>query len=375
MVMGGGALVAGWLGLAAAGLVDGKSAADAQLRAKQTELARLQTQIVAMKSSVNALEGDVAARAAKLEARQAFLANLLSGRHDTAQLAALLPRSRDQADARALLTDNQAAMLEPFRRLEREQLAFVDKATGAAEARLKDTQALLRRLNLDPRRFTAQSDIRFGSGGPYVPVSAPADVEPAFKSLYTSWHKLEALEQALAVVPSYVPVKSFSYTSGFGVRYDPFTGNSAVHAGIDMAGAHGAPIYAAADGVVTTAGRRGAYGNCIDLNHGKGIETRYGHLSEITVAPGTRVRQGDVIGKMGSTGRSTGTHLHYEVRVDGRAVNPRPFLEASTFMLAAQRRAPAELPRTFEALPESDLVVASLEPSAGSPRMTPINLD
>jgi murein DD-endopeptidase MepM/ murein hydrolase activator NlpD len=230
--------------------------------------------------------------------------------------------------------------MAPFRKLEADQLAFVDKATGAAEARLRDTQVLIRRLGLDPDRLLAESAIATaGVGGPYLPVSAPADAEPRFKSLYLSWKKLEALETALAAVPSFMPVKGFSYSSGFGVRFDPFTGMSAMHAGVDMAGKMGDPVYAAATGTVSLAGWSGAYGNCVEVSHGKGLATRYGHLSAILVHPGETVHQGDVIARMGSTGRSTGTHLHYEVRIDGRAVNPRPYLDASNYVLAAQHRA------------------------------------
>ena len=145
----------------------------------------------------------------------------------------------------------------------------------------------------------------------------------------------------MAAIPAFVPVKNFSYTSTYGVRYDPFTGNTAMHAGLDMAGAHGEPIYAAADGIVASGGKSGAYGNCIDIDHGKGLATRYGHLSAILVQAGAHIKQGQLIGRMGSTGRSTGTHLHFEVRIDGRAVNPRPYLDASAFMLAAQSRGSA----------------------------------
>ena len=141
--------------------------------------------------------------------------------------------------------------------------------------------------------------------------------------------------------PPSCPVKTFTYTSTYGVRYDPFTGNTAMHAGLDMAGAQGEPIYAAADGTVVSGGRSGAYGNCIDIDHGKGLATRYGHLSAILVQAGAHIRQGQLIGRMGSTGRSTGTHLHFEVRIDGHAVNPRPYLDASAFMLAAQSRGSA----------------------------------
>ena len=105
--------------------------------------------------------------------------------------------------------------------------------------------------------------------------------------------------------------------------------------GIDLAGPVGTPIYATADGTVTESGyNSGGYGNLIKIDHGRGIETRYGHLSKLLVSPGTRVRRGQLIGQMGSTGRSTGSHLHYEVRIEGRAVNPVPFMKSTDYLLA-----------------------------------------
>lgn len=339
MAIGGAALLVGWLGIATSNMISGQSSDALQ---KTAELARLQSQLAAVKSATSALQGVVADRANQIEKRQQFLAALLLPKHDLGKLAAMLPRAGDVATAAGLLPDPHAAMLAPFAKLETEQLAFVDKATNAAEARLRDTQSLVRRLGLDPDRLMAQSDIgdsMTGTGGPYIPVRTPIDAEPKFKGLFLSWRKLQALEAALTVIPSYMPVKTYSYTSGFGVRYDPFTGFSAMHAGVDMAGAMGEPIYAAASGVVVTAGRSGGYGNLVELAHGRGLATRYGHLSAILVHPGERVKQGEVIARMGSTGRSTGTHLHFEVRIDGQAVNPRPYLDASEYVLAAQSRA------------------------------------
>ena len=342
MAIGGAALIAGWLGIATTNLVTGQSAAVA---AKSAELARLQAQLTAMKSTTTTLQGEVADRAAAIEKRQAFLAALLTPQHDLARLAALLPRSGDIATAREMVPGGGAGgdgLMAPFRKLEADQLAFVDRANGAAEARLRDTQSLIRRLGLDPDRLVAASAFDTGGaagvGGPYLPVNTPADAEPRFKSLFLSWKKLQALEAALTVIPSYMPVRGFSYSSGFGVRFDPFTGMSAMHAGVDMAGKTGDPVYAAAGGTVSLAGWSGAYGNCVEVAHGKGLATRYGHLSAILVRPGQAIHQGDIIARMGSTGRSTGTHLHYEVRIDGRAVNPRPYLDASDYVLAAQHR-------------------------------------
>ncbi len=112
-----------------------------------------------------------------------------------------------------------------------------------------------------------------------------------------------------------------------------------MHAGIDLSGPVGTPIYATADGVISDAGwNSGGYGNLVKIDHGRGIETRYGHLSKIGVLAGQRIKRGDLIGRMGSTGRSTGSHLHYEVRIDGRAVNPIPFMKSTDYLVAMQRK-------------------------------------
>ena len=149
------------------------------------------------------------------------------------------------------------------------------------------------------------------------------------------------MQDGVIAVPSEKPVKSsVSFESPFGVRSDPFGRGRAMHAGIDLAGPVGTPIHATADGTVARSGwNSGGYGNLVELDHGRGITTRYGHLSKISAEPGSRVTRGQVIGYMGSTGRSTGSHLHYEVRIDGRAVNPIPFMKSTDYVLAMQRRA------------------------------------
>ena len=172
-------------------------------------------------------------------------------------------------------------------------------------------------------------------GGPF-----DGNADPTFKQLFTSWKKLDNLASGAIAVPSDKPVKTAAFTSGYGVRSDPFRGGAAMHAGIDLAGPHGTPIYATADGTVTTAGwNSGGYGNLIKVDHGRGIETRYGHLAQMLVRDGQQVKRGQLIGRMGSTGRSTGNHLHYEVRIDGRAVNPIPFMKSTDYLVAMQRNA------------------------------------
>jgi len=117
-------------------------------------------------------------------------------------------------------------------------------------------------------------------------------------------------------------------SSPFGIRRDPFLGRPAVHPGIDLRGEVGEPVRATATGRVSVAGRYRGYGNMVEINHGNGLATRYGHLSVITVKIGQFVRIGEVVGKIGSTGRSTGPHLHYETRINGEAVDPQKFLRA-----------------------------------------------
>ncbi|HEY0626629.1 MAG TPA: M23 family metallopeptidase [Allosphingosinicella sp.] len=213
--------------------------------------------------------------------------------------------------------------------------ADVQAIKAQVQQRYEMTSAELRRLGIDPSRVQSV-------GGPFEavePLKTAAD--PNFKALFSSWKKLDQLEQGTIAIPSLKPVANANFTSGFGVRSDPFQGRAAMHGGIDLAGPIGTPIYATADGVVGRSEWAGGYGNLVELNHGKGIQTRYGHLSRSLVAPGQRVKRGDKIALMGSTGRSTGSHLHYEVRIDGKAVNPIPFMQSSDYLVSVQARAAA----------------------------------
>ncbi len=248
-------------------------------------------------------------------------------------------------------------ILAPLARLETHQLALVVTATSAAHARLLGATGTIRQLGLDPHRFTRASS--FGMGGPFDPITPDAPTprqralqDEAFQEqapqsqakvqdLSQAWNKLSQLGQATASIPSRMPVSNFSYTSGFGGRYDPFNGGAAFHPGVDMAGPTGEPIAAAATGTVVRAGWFGGYGNCIEIDHGHGLATRYGHLSRIMVRIGDHIGAGDQIGRMGSTGRSTGSHLHFEVRVDGHAVDPMPYLRAMPQIAAMQAAANA----------------------------------
>ena len=286
------------------GIVTGISASAIVAPELSDELAAKDAEVRAMRAKVAALSNDVAMRSARLEKRQRFLADLYEGDAELEELAALMPRGGEAVETAAL----SSSLLAPFAALETKQLAFVDQAATAAEARFQGRQAFLKDLGLRPGRFTQQT---LAMGGPDVAADAVggplADAEPRFKQLFMSWKKLDLLEKAMEAVPNFKPVKAFTYTSGFGIRFDPFKGTTAMHQGVDMAGAVGEPIYAAANGRIVKAGRHGGYGKLVEIDHGKGLTTRYAHMSRINVSVGDRVGRGEQVGAMGSTGRSTGS--------------------------------------------------------------------
>jgi murein DD-endopeptidase MepM/ murein hydrolase activator NlpD len=193
----------------------------------------------------------------------------------------------------------------------------------------------------DPEKNLAVGPLEAPPPQAAVPGPAPAGTEPAaalpgkLDSLATAATRQESSltelqeyfedrKSLLASTPSIWPTRGW-LTSEFGVRVDPYSSERTMHRGVDIATAHGAEVVAPSDGTVVFAGVEGSYGKVLVLDHGYGVKTRYGHLAEIFVAPGERVKRGARIGAVGNTGRSTGPHLHYEVRVDGIPENPRKF--------------------------------------------------
>lgn len=163
-----------------------------------------------------------------------------------------------------------------------------------------------------------------------------------FRALFSSWTALDGIsgpanptERSIVSIPSRMPLVGSVLTSLYGMRSHPVLGGLRKHTGIDLAAPTGTPVYATADGVVSRADWYSSYGLYISLEHGASLQTRYAHLSRLAVASGDVVKKGDLIGYVGSTGRSTGPHLHYEVRVDGVAVNPIPYMMADERRFAA----------------------------------------
>lgn len=161
-----------------------------------------------------------------------------------------------------------------------------------------------------------------------------------FRELFASWKALDKngpdvpVEPTVVSIPSIMPVRNSRMSSGYGMRRHPVRGGRRMHKGIDLAAPTGTPVYATANGIVTLARSGRGYGLYIKIDHGSDLETRYAHLSRIAVAVGEPVKKGEVIGYVGSTGWSTGPHLHYEVRVDGVAVNPLPYMKETQAQVA-----------------------------------------
>ena len=203
-------------------------------------------------------------------------------------------------------------------------------------------RAAVKRTGINPDQFLRKVQAVEGVGGPEIPLDQVHVAGVADQSFDTAYlhagavlDELNNLSSEMGHIPLAVPVTGaeFDRSSGFGARIDPFTGHYAFHPGVDFAGPWGAPVAATAPGIIVFAGNRGGYGNMIEIDHGFGIHTRYGHLSKITVAVGAKVNKGSMVGKMGSTGRSTGPHVHYEVWYDNQVRNPNNFIEAGRHVL------------------------------------------
>jgi len=303
----------------------------------EARMAAMSQQVEKMRADVDAAKEAAQAHAARVEAQQAVITAVMTGKSDRAKILAPLPQTNAKTSA---VTEE---VLEPLRRLEARQVAMAAQARATGEARYEQTAAQIRRLGLSPERYVQDNLVAGGMGGPFEAAdgddgAALADSDAQFRALFLTWQRLDTLEQTVISIPSMQPVDHVQFTSTFGVRTDPFRGTAAMHPGVDIPGAIGTPIYATADGIISRAGLTGGYGNMVEINHGRGIQTRYGHMSKVLVEANTRVHRGQMIGLMGSTGRSTGSHLHYEVRVDGKAVNPIPFLQSGDYLTAIQDR-------------------------------------
>jgi murein DD-endopeptidase MepM/ murein hydrolase activator NlpD len=217
-----------------------------------------------------------------------------------------------------------AAINSSLRSIETEQMRRVQTLSRKARQTGDAVREALNAAGLQLANDYGKEDV----GGPLIAVGDPSKFDSRVKELDDALDRLDLLKAEVRKVPIANPAPGAVVTSAFGVRRDPILGVSALHPGIDFRDSVGSSVPATAAGVVTRAGWTGGYGNMVEIDHGGGYATRYAHLSEIDVKVGDKIALGETIGKSGSTGRSTGPHLHYEVRHNGKAVNPVSFLKA-----------------------------------------------
>ncbi len=247
-------------------------------------------------------------------------------------------RERDQvtSDAREAL-DHADAMANRIRQMEARNDQIFRQIEDAMTISVKPLDKMFRAAGMNTDSLLTQVRRGYaGQGGPLMPISfstmgtAPDMDESRANRLIDQLDQLNLYRLAAQKAPFANPVKdAFRFTSGYGYRRDPKTGGRRMHGGVDFAGPVGTPIFSTADGVVVHAGWESGYGRLVKIKHDFGIETRFGHLSRISVNVGQRVSRGDRIGDMGASGRVTGPHLHYEVRVGGDTVNPMIFIKAA----------------------------------------------
>ena len=232
-------------------------------------------------------------------------------------------------DTAVPLDDRLAAAATSLDRVERDQTGTVSRIGAMARSRMIKMRDLIETAGLSPNRYLAKP--QGGVGGPFVPLPEGADVAFALAvgDLRGVLDADTQLRGALARIPLAMPLSGHpDITSPFGARLDPFLGRPALHTGVDLRESYGTDIRATGAGRVILASVAGGYGNMVEVDHGNGLTTRYAHMGEISVAEGQTVARGTVLGHVGATGRATGPHLHYEVRIDGEPVDPTRFMDA-----------------------------------------------
>lgn len=339
------------------------SSAQGRFQIAMDEISRQQSDLLALESEKRELD-------AALDAMRARLGEAVATRQATASDNTSLRAEATEAQARAASTEELDETIRALSTQLRETAADRDTASAkaadldrrVAEMKLDAEVAAKRRdqmidqveqavamsfgplskamtgVDIDVDKLLDSVRANYsGQGGPLGPTvstrnydDGTAAADARFGSMMMDLDRLNLLRVAAQKVPIAMPLRdAFRFTSPFGVRSDPKGAGRRMHAGLDLAAPKGTPIYATADGVVTAAGPERGYGNVVRIQHDLGFETVYAHQSKVRVKVGQRVSRGDRIGDMGTTGRSTGVHLHYEVRVNGAAVNPLPYLEAA----------------------------------------------
>jgi murein DD-endopeptidase MepM/ murein hydrolase activator NlpD len=338
------ALIAGLVLLAWAGATLAVLVNQLLSTGERAAVAQQQAAAAASEARIAKYRDNVAETAADLEDRQEQLEEW-SKVHFGVEPAAVTPEIGTEAAVpaaekaplkiSAMIDPNLPPEAQILARLEARQEDFATRLLTAVNERASKAEGAVAKLGMNPAALVRNAAA--GRGGPFIPYRShsgrASSLGKSFAALESALFRMEVLERTLVAIPSGQPANVLMLSSSFGYRSDPFTGAGAMHSGLDFPGPIGTPILAAAPGRVVYVGPKSGYGNVVEVDHGQGILTRYAHLSGFTSTVGAQVAAGQQIAKMGSTGRSTGSHLHFEVRLNGVAVNPRRFLEAKADVL------------------------------------------
>ena len=332
------ALLLGW-GISMAAMAWSNYRANAD----RASLLQREAKVASAEERFDAYSTEIGGVAADLKKRQEFIESVVPMLPDDIRADETVSDSSTEAQATVEKVSTLIPEAAELATIEARQLAFVERLTRFADRRAARAEAAIRNLGLDPRAIVLNAE-RQAMGGPLeiLATSASGAIDPRFERLGLSLARMTALESSLDNIPQVNPTSRqvTRMSSGFGYRRDPFTRRGAMHSGLDFKGPIGSPIYSAAKGTVSFVGRKAGYGKVVEISHGNGLKTRYAHMSKFRARVGQRVVAGDVIGAIGNTGRSTGPHLHFEVRINDRAVNPRPMLESAPDVLKEARRVP-----------------------------------
>jgi len=296
---------------------------------KEAQVQSAEQRVAKYRNSIDGVTKDLSKRQALLETL--YNSNFPADAKSEAE-AAVTGEESEKADKISTAVPGAADLAL----IEARQIRFAEKLIRIADLRARRAEKAIRGYGLNPASLAGiDTDAQ---GGPFIPFfgsenKSAAVGDPRFNRLARALDRMKQMERSLASIPTSMPAAVMNMSSNYGYRRDPITGHGAMHSGIDFKGPHATPILAAADGKVTKAGWNSGYGKTIEITHANGLVTRYAHLSSFTVSLGETVKHGVQIGRMGSTGRSTGTHLHFEVRLNGRAVNPTKFLETNPDVL------------------------------------------
>lgn len=304
-------------------------------RNSRTEIARLRADVERVNSQLLVARenfatelGELAQRQADVEKRQGVLSRLGVTVESSEFEGGLRLGGEPQRESHAAAARGRAAdVMARYEAIESGQREQIATAQNQLEHKRQTLNEVYTSLGLTP---AIASPVKAGLGGLYLPfgLGGAAEANDADRLAETA-HEMDQLRRGLDRIPVGKPLPVMRAVSGFGNRTDPFVGGLAFHSGVDLESVSGAPAFATASGTVTEAEWNGGYGLMVEVAHDHGYATRYAHLSRIAVKPGQAVSAGDVVGFVGSTGRSTGPHLHYETRRNDTALNPTRFLKAA----------------------------------------------